>query len=56
VLSLVPDLLKVEFPSLYNLKSLNVRNYSTSSVPEDMVDFLLQNAPSAKVTSYDGLR
>ncbi|XP_045822434.1 F-box/FBD/LRR-repeat protein At1g16930-like [Trifolium pratense] len=50
VLSLVPDLLKVEFPSLYCLKSLKVvKDPSSASIPEEIVNFLIQNAPSAKV-------
>ncbi|GAU38250.1 hypothetical protein TSUD_119300 [Trifolium subterraneum] len=56
VLSLVPDLLKVEFPSLYDLKSLKViTTHSHSSIPKEIVNFLLQNAPSAKVTSHNWL-
>ncbi|XP_024629459.1 FBD-associated F-box protein At1g66310 [Medicago truncatula] len=80
VLSVVPDLLKVEFSSLCNLKSLKVkmrqftdglsrtlieanisqllsrleeafkeRSKTHSSIPDGIVDFLLQNSPSAKV-------
>lgn len=80
VLSMVPDLLKVEFSSLCNLKSLKVkmrqfsdglsrslieanlsqllsrleeafkgRSKTHSSIPDGIVDFLLQNSPSAKV-------
>ncbi|GAU38279.1 hypothetical protein TSUD_119600 [Trifolium subterraneum] len=50
VLSLVPDLLKIELPSLYSLKSLKViKNPYSESIPMDIVNFLLQNAPSAKV-------
>ncbi|XP_045822433.1 F-box/LRR-repeat protein At5g02910-like [Trifolium pratense] len=50
VLSFVPDILKVEFPSLYSLKSLKVTTYYDSSlIPTEIVNFLLQNAPSAKV-------
>ncbi|KAK2440186.1 hypothetical protein QL285_011624 [Trifolium repens] len=52
VLSLVPDLLKVEFPSLYSLKSLKIKQCSLSSKPKEIVDFLLQNSPSAKVDTF----
>ncbi|KAK2388321.1 hypothetical protein QL285_062013 [Trifolium repens] len=50
VLNLVPDLLKVEFRSLYNLKLLKVKvdQPSSSVVPDKIVKFLLQNAPSAE--------
>lgn len=47
VLSLVPDLLKMKLPSLINLKSLKITKYPP--IPDGMVDFLLQNSPSAKV-------
>ncbi|RHN64601.1 putative leucine-rich repeat domain, L domain-containing protein [Medicago truncatula] len=49
VLSLVPDLLKVEFHSLCTLKSLKIKTDRTSSIDDDMVGFLIQNSPSAKV-------
>ncbi|AES69170.2 F-box/RNI/FBD-like domain protein, putative [Medicago truncatula] len=84
VLSLVPDLLKVKFHSLRNLKSLTVEmkqlsycfsnalidsklalnpamsqkevatlreafKKRSSSIPEGIIDFLLQNSPSAQV-------
>ncbi|PNX96630.1 F-box/LRR-repeat protein [Trifolium pratense] len=52
VLSLVPDLFNAEFSSLYNLKSLKVTYLPSSSIAKEVVDFLLQNAPLAKVTSY----
>lgn len=48
VLSLVHDLSKVEFNSLHNLKSLKVNSFKRS-IPDGILDFLLQNAPSAKV-------
>ncbi|AES97837.1 F-box protein [Medicago truncatula] len=51
VLSLVPNLLKVEFPTLYNLKSLKVE-MGGSSIPKGLVEFLLQNAPSAKLMGF----
>ncbi|XP_058782028.1 F-box/LRR-repeat protein At3g26922-like [Vicia villosa] len=53
VLSLVPDLLKFEFSSLCNLKSLKVKRKYPSSVPDGLVDFLLQNTPLAKVDIVD---
>ncbi|GAU10006.1 hypothetical protein TSUD_120050 [Trifolium subterraneum] len=46
VLSLVPYLLEIEFPSLFNLKSLKV---DAEFITEGMLYFLLQNAPSTKV-------
>ncbi|XP_045825162.1 F-box/FBD/LRR-repeat protein At1g78750-like [Trifolium pratense] len=48
VLSLVPDLLKVEFRSFCNLKSLKVHKYIPSSEPNGVLDFLLQNSPTTK--------
>ncbi|AES77892.1 hypothetical protein MTR_7g021560 [Medicago truncatula] len=56
VLSLVPDLLKVEFHSLWDLKSLGVKTRTPSSIPNGTFDFLLQNSPSAKVKIIDLLR
>lgn len=53
VLSLVPDLLKVEFHSLCNLKSLKVKMRIPSSMPNGTLYFLLQNSPSAKVEIVD---
>ncbi|RHN56277.1 putative F-box domain, leucine-rich repeat domain, L domain-containing protein [Medicago truncatula] len=49
VLFLVSDLLKVELSSLSNLKSLKVMRKKPSSIPDGIVDFLIQNSPSAKV-------
>ncbi|AES68010.2 F-box/LRR-repeat protein At3g26922 isoform X2 [Medicago truncatula] len=49
VLSLVRDLLKVEFPSLFNLKSLKLKTPMPSSKLDKRVDFLIQNSPSTKV-------
>ncbi|KAI5410663.1 FBD-associated F-box protein At5g18780 [Lathyrus oleraceus] len=56
VLSLVPDLLKVEFPSLCNLKLLNIEmkpaadRLSNKLIDTKLIlDYLLQNSPSAKV-------
>ncbi|XP_058782727.1 putative F-box/LRR-repeat protein At3g18150 isoform X2 [Vicia villosa] len=51
VLSCFPDFLKLEPPSLLNLKSLKIETYRLSDVSEfdRTVDFLLQNSPSAKV-------
>ncbi|KAK2386206.1 hypothetical protein QL285_060125 [Trifolium repens] len=53
VLFLVPNLLKVELPSLSNMKLLKVITKQPSSIPEGMVNFLLQNSPSAKVEIID---
>ncbi|XP_058751059.1 F-box/FBD/LRR-repeat protein At3g26920-like [Vicia villosa] len=53
VLSLVPDLLKFEFSSLCNLKSLKVKRKYPSSVPDGLVDFLLQNTPLVEVDIVD---
>ncbi|PNY01114.1 F-box/LRR-repeat protein [Trifolium pratense] len=88
VLSLVPDLLKLKFPSLCNLKSLKVEmkplsyysskalidaklaqlptisreevskiieefKFRSSSIPDGIVAFLLQNSPSAEVHIID---
>ncbi|CAK8565962.1 unnamed protein product [Lathyrus sativus] len=53
VLSLVPDLVKFEFSFLCNMKSLKVKRKYSSSVPDGLVDFLLQNSPSAKVDIVD---
>ncbi|KEH32811.1 F-box/FBD/LRR-repeat protein At1g78750 [Medicago truncatula] len=49
VLSLVPDLLNVELSYLCNLKSLKIKTYLSSSIPDGMIDLLIQNSPSAKV-------
>ncbi|RHN76403.1 hypothetical protein MtrunA17_Chr2g0331731 [Medicago truncatula] len=49
VLSLVRGLLKVELPSLCNLKSLKIKVVIPSSIRDEMVDFLIQNSPSTKV-------
>ncbi|AES68400.1 putative F-box domain, leucine-rich repeat domain, L domain-containing protein [Medicago truncatula] len=48
VLSRFHSLFEVEFPSLCYLKSLNVRAFRSSWIIAEMVDFLLQNSPSAK--------
>lgn len=53
VLSSIPDLLKIEFPSLRNLKSLKVKSFvPLCSIPVFRIsaDFLLQNSPSAEVS------
>ncbi|XP_024634421.1 F-box/LRR-repeat protein At3g26922 [Medicago truncatula] len=50
VLSLVHDLSKVEFNFLHNLKSLKVNTYQ-QSIPDGILNFLLQNAPSTKLSS-----
>ncbi|XP_058783762.1 uncharacterized protein LOC131658493 [Vicia villosa] len=53
-LSLVPDLLKSEFSSLCNLKLLKVKKkYSLSVLDDGLVEFLLQNSPSAEVKIVD---
>ncbi|KAK2452543.1 F-box/LRR-repeat protein [Trifolium repens] len=52
VLSNFPDLLKVKLPSLLNLKSLKIITHPRArptTIPNGMVDFLLQNSPLAKV-------
>ncbi|CAJ2639018.1 unnamed protein product [Trifolium pratense] len=52
VLSFVPDLLEIEFPSLCHLKSLNVKSgLPLCFIPEfpSLVDFLRQNSPSVKI-------
>ncbi|XP_045824242.1 F-box/FBD/LRR-repeat protein At5g53840-like [Trifolium pratense] len=52
VLSYYPDLLKVKFDSFCNLKTLKIKMdgpHGPSSIPQGMLDFLLQNSPSAKV-------
>ncbi|KEH39213.1 putative F-box domain, leucine-rich repeat domain, L domain-containing protein [Medicago truncatula] len=49
VLSLFPDLLKAELHPLYNLKSLKIETDQTTSICNDVVEFLIQNSPSAKV-------
>ncbi|PNX72993.1 F-box/LRR-repeat protein [Trifolium pratense] len=48
ILSLVPDLLKSELPSLDNLKSLKVE-MSRISIPDGIVNFLCRKSRSAKV-------
>ncbi|XP_058784160.1 putative F-box/FBD/LRR-repeat protein At1g78760 [Vicia villosa] len=48
VLCLTPNLWKVDFPYLCNLKSLKIDIVQCSSIPKEAIDFLLQNAPSAK--------
>ncbi|XP_058751042.1 F-box/LRR-repeat protein At3g26922-like [Vicia villosa] len=48
VLSHAPDLLKSEFSSLCNMESLNVKKESKSPLPDGLVEFLLQNSPSAE--------
>ncbi|GAU29481.1 hypothetical protein TSUD_65160 [Trifolium subterraneum] len=55
VLSLVPNLFKVKLHSLCNLKSLKVKGgVSTSAtIPGRIVDFLLQNSPTANVDLID---
>ncbi|XP_058745674.1 F-box/LRR-repeat protein At4g14096-like [Vicia villosa] len=53
VLSLVPDLFKVDLPSLCNLKTLKVKKKQSSSLPDLVVEFLLQNSPSTKVEIID---
>ncbi|AES94827.1 hypothetical protein MTR_5g018810 [Medicago truncatula] len=53
VLSLVPNLLMAELPSLCNLKSLRVYVDSCLSIPDGIVDFLLRKSPSAKVDIID---
>ncbi|CAL5193659.1 unnamed protein product [Lathyrus oleraceus] len=45
VLSRVPGLLKTEFSFLCNMKSLKVKRKYPSSVPDGLVEFLLQNSP-----------
>ncbi|XP_058784580.1 F-box protein At4g22280-like [Vicia villosa] len=52
VLSNVPDLLKLEFSSLYNLKSFKVKahKHNPPILSDEIVNFLLQNAPSAERT------
>ncbi|KEH25345.1 F-box/RNI superfamily protein [Medicago truncatula] len=50
ILYSVPNILKAEFPSLCNLKSLKVKT-NLSSIPNGYLAFLLQNAPSAKMTT-----
>lgn len=55
VLSSIPDLLKIEFPSLRNLKSLKVKSFvPLCSIPVFRIsaDFLLQNSPSAEGSKY----
>ncbi|XP_058760191.1 F-box/FBD/LRR-repeat protein At1g16930-like [Vicia villosa] len=52
VLSLVPNLL-FELPSLCNLKSLRVEKKQISSIPDGIVDILIQNSPSPKVYIRD---
>ncbi|GAU49884.1 hypothetical protein TSUD_408230 [Trifolium subterraneum] len=49
VLSLVPDLWKIDFPYLCNLKSLKVNTYWRSSIPDRMIDFFRKNASSVEV-------
>ncbi|KAK2387721.1 hypothetical protein QL285_061467 [Trifolium repens] len=49
VLSLVPDLHKVDFPYLCNLKSLKVETFRPSSIPSGIVDVFRKNAPSVDV-------
>ncbi|MCH88829.1 F-box/FBD/LRR-repeat protein [Trifolium medium] len=53
VLSLVPDLLKTEPPSLCNLKSLKVKMLPCSSIPDGIVNFLCRKSSSAKVDIID---
>ncbi|CAL5201542.1 unnamed protein product [Lathyrus oleraceus] len=56
ILSLVPDLLKVGFPSLFNLKLLKVKKeheVTSSSIPDGILDYFLQNSPSAEVHSIN---
>ncbi|XP_058784680.1 F-box/FBD/LRR-repeat protein At1g16930-like [Vicia villosa] len=48
VLSLVPNLL-FELPSLCNLKSLRVEKKQISSIPDGIVDILIQKSPSPKM-------
>ncbi|GAU38280.1 hypothetical protein TSUD_119610 [Trifolium subterraneum] len=52
-LTLSSPTLQVELPSLSNMKSLKVITKQPSSIPEGMLGFLLQNAPSAKVEIID---
>ncbi|CAL5201788.1 unnamed protein product [Lathyrus oleraceus] len=52
VLSLVPSL-SVELPSFCNLKSLWVEKRQIASIPDGIVDILLQNSPSPKVYIID---
>ncbi|KAK7283000.1 hypothetical protein RIF29_12182 [Crotalaria pallida] len=55
VLSLIPDLLKIELPpiSMGSLKSLNVKMKQNSPpVPSGTLNFLLQNSPSAEVSMH----
>ncbi|XP_050905058.1 uncharacterized protein LOC127118860 isoform X4 [Lathyrus oleraceus] len=47
-LDLIPDLWKVDFPYLINMKLLKIETHKLSSIPDGLGDFLLQNAPSAK--------
>ncbi|PNY10409.1 F-box/LRR-repeat protein [Trifolium pratense] len=52
-LTLSSPTLQVQLRSLSNMKSLKVIMKQPSSIPEGMVSFLLQNAPSAKVEIID---
>ncbi|AES75090.1 cytochrome C biogenesis protein ccsA, putative [Medicago truncatula] len=47
MLNSVPNILKAEFPSLCNWKSLRVQMYK--SLPNEYLSLLLQKAPSTKV-------
>ncbi|XP_058722063.1 putative F-box/LRR-repeat protein At5g02930 [Vicia villosa] len=47
ILNLIPDSWKIDFPYLHNLKLLKIETDGLS-VPNGIVDFLLQNSPSAK--------
>ncbi|XP_058751045.1 F-box/LRR-repeat protein At3g26922-like [Vicia villosa] len=53
VLSHAPDLLKSEFSSLCNMESLKVKKKYNSPLPDGLVEFLLQNSPSAEVNIVD---